>query len=287
MGLNLDFPVLSSSNLKPIGSVELPFKTYHVQGLAVTDKAFFLSSVDKVKKRGLLWKIDRSTLEIIKGIDLTREISPGEFTIHVGGIFHDGRYLWAPAASYERKSSTFIFKIDPEVMEISETMVFNDHISAVAFNGKDRLYLTNWDALYIYITDLQGNVLKKILNPGISQKMGYVCAYQDIHYDHESGLLLCNGETRKPRKIPEGRLFGYPYFYKYEDSFGMVDWLDPETGKVVKRIETGFTNCKANRVSLSCEGFSYYKNKLYFAPEDNATTIYMFKITPPTKPYIP
>jgi len=170
------FPVLGPSNLKPIGSVELPFKTYHVQGLAVTDRAFFLSSVDEINNRGLLWKVDRSTLETEKEQDLAREITPGELTIHVGGIFYDGKYLWAPAAGYKRESGSFIFAIEPSDMEIVKVLKFDDHIGAVASNGKDRLYLANWDSVYIYITDFEGNILKKILNPGISQRMGYVCA---------------------------------------------------------------------------------------------------------------
>ncbi|MCD6160466.1 MAG: hypothetical protein J7J09_07550 [Kosmotoga sp.] len=281
------FPVLGPSNLKPIGSVELPFKTYHVQGLAVTDRAFFLSSVDEINNRGLLWKIDRSTLEPKKEQDLAREITPGELTIHVGGIFHDGKYLWAPAAGYKRESGSFIFAIEPSDMGIVKVLKFDDHIGAVASNGKDRLYLANWDSVYIYITDFEGNILKKILNPGISQRMGYVCAYQDIHYDFESGLLLCNGDTRKPRELPEGYIFGYPYFHGYEDIFGMVDWLDLDTGKVVKRVETGFTSCKTGRIPLSHEGFSVHKGTFYFSPEDNVTTIYMFKLIPSTKPYLP
>ncbi|ACR79688.1 MULTISPECIES: DUF6454 family protein [Kosmotoga] len=284
---SLGFPILSASNLKPLGNVELPFITYHVQGLAVTDEHYYLSSVDEIHNKGWLWKIDRSSLEIVKVLDLTNENAIGELTIHVGGIYHDGNYLWAPAAGYRRESPTIIFKIDPETMEIADKINFGDHIGAVASNGKDRLYLANWDSLYIYITDLSGKVIKKILNPGITQKMGYICAYQDIHYDFESGLLLCNGDTRKPYKDPDGYIFGYPYFHGYDDIFGMVDWLDLETGKVVKRVETGFTSCKTDRNTLSREGFSYHKDVMYFAPEDNITTIYMFKLISPTEPYIP
>ena len=50
------FSVLRSSNLSPVRVVELPFKTYHVQGISVTDDYYFLSAVDKKGGNGWLWK---------------------------------------------------------------------------------------------------------------------------------------------------------------------------------------------------------------------------------------
>lgn len=278
--------VLPSSNLEPAGVVELPFYTYHVQGLAVTDDYYFLSAVDEANEKGWLWKINRATLEVAEEIDLstTKEGVP---IIHPGGINYDGKFLWVPVAGYTREGPSIIYKINPDTMEILNTFTFDDHIGGIASNGTDRLYLANWDTVHLYVCDMEGNTIKTFVNPCLVQKMGYCCAYQDLDYDAANGLLIGSGDTRKPYAEPEAYLFDYPYFHGYSDEFGMVDWIDPETGKVVKRLEIGFTGCGCSRTRLGREGFAYYKGKMYFAPEDGCTRIYMFNLIPPTAPYIP
>ena len=281
------FSVLRSSNLSPARVVELPFKTYHVQGIAVTDDYYFLSAVDKKGGNGWLWKIDRSTLEVLYKVDLATKSSEGVPIIHPGGITYDGDFLWVPMAGYTREGPSIIYKINPDTMEILDKFQFDDHIGGIASNGVDRLYLANWDTVHLYVCDMKGNVIETFINPGLAQEMGYVCAYQDLDYDVENDLLIGSGDTRKPYAEIDGYKFGFPYFHGYADEFGICDWIDPKTGRVIKRIEIGFIGYGLNRTRLGREGFEYYKEKMYFAPEDDCTRIYMYELIPPTSPYIP
>ena len=281
------FSVLRSNNLRPEGVVELSFKTYHVQGIAVTDDYYFLSAVDKSKGNGWLWKIDRSTLKVLYKVDLATKSSEGVPIIHPGGITYDGDFLWVPVAGYTREGPSIIYKINPDTMEIVDKFQFEDHIGGIASNGVDNLYLANWDTVHLYVCDMKGNVIETFINPGLAQEMGYVCAYQDLDYDVENDLLIGSGETRKPYAEPDGYKFDFPYFHGYADEFGMCDWIDPKTGRVTKRIEIGNTNYGRNRTRLGREGFAYYNEVMYFVPEDDCTRIYMFELIPPTFPYIP
>jgi hypothetical protein len=172
-------------------------------------------------------------------------------------------------------------------MAITDSFWFADHIGGIVSNGNDRFYLANWDTVYWYVCDQEGKVIKNFINPGLAQRMGYVCAYQDFDLDPETGLLLGSGDTRKPYAEPEGYKFGFPYFHGYADEFGMLDWIDPDTGRVVQRLLLGYTGYGRSRTRLGREGFAYYEGVFYFAPEDECTKIYMFEFVPPTPPYYP
>ncbi len=212
-----------------IQQVPLQFATYHVQGLELTEQFYFVTSVDKEQKRGWLFKIDRQNANLNSKIELTDRT-----LIHPGGLQFDGHYLWIPNAEYKSQGRTMIYGVDPNSLEICTSFPVDDHIGAIASDGKNLLYGVNWDALHFYIWDFDGHQLNKVDSPTSM-------AYQDIKYF--AGKLLCSG---------------------HKDDDSVIDIIDPENWTLVKRIDLPQDVWKN---TLSREGMAFDGN-LYFLPDD-------------------
>jgi hypothetical protein len=221
--------LLGSHNVELIGQVPLKFYTYHVQGLGVTERFYFVTSVDTKQSRGWLFKIDRKTAGLISKVELTDGA-----LIHPGGLQYDGRYLWVPNAEYKRQSRTIICGLDPDTLKIRISFVVDDHIGAVASDGKKFLYGVNWDSLQFYTWDIDGSLVDKVDSPTSM-------AYQDIKYF--AGKLLCSG---------------------HKDGVCALDIIDPESWTLIKRIDLPEDKWKS---TLTREGMAFDGN-LYFLPDD-------------------
>jgi len=218
-----------SGNVELIRQVPLKFSTYHVQGLDITEQFYFVTSVEREQDRAWLFKIDRQDARLIS----KKELTDGAL-IHPGGLQYDGRVLWVPNAEYKRQSRTMVYGLDPDTLEIRTSFPVDDHIGAVASDGKNLLYGANWDAHHFYTWDLDGQQLKKIDSPTSM-------AYQDIKYF--AGKLLCSG---------------------HKDDVSAVDIIDPESWTLVKRINLPKDRWKS---TLTREGMAFDGN-LYFLPDD-------------------
>ncbi len=216
-------------NMELIRQVPLEFSTYHVQGLDTTGRFYFVTSVDTKQNRAWLFKIDSKTAGLISKVELT----DGAF-IHPGGLQYDGRYLWVPNAEYKRQSRTIISGLDPDTLEIRTSFPVDDHIGAVASDGKNLLYGVNWDALHFYRWDIDGRKLNKVASPTSM-------AYQDIKYF--AGKLLCSG---------------------HKDGVCAVDIIDPESWTLIRRIDLPKGKWKS---TLTREGMAF-DGDLYFLPDD-------------------
>jgi hypothetical protein len=221
--------LLKAGDIELIHEVPLQFDTYHVQGLEVTEQFYFVTSVDRKHNRGWLFKINRKNADLHSKMELTDGT-----LIHPGGIQFDGRYLWVPNAEYKRESRTMICGVDPDSLEIRRSFPVDDHIGAIASDGKNLLYGVNWDALNFYTWDFEGHLKQKVDSPTSM-------AYQDIKY--LAGKLLCSG---------------------HKGGNSAIDIIDPESWTLVKRIDLprdGWTK------TLGSEGMAYNGN-LYFLPVD-------------------
>ena len=221
--------LLDSTDVELIRQVPLRFATYHVQGLDLTEQFYFVTSVDRERKRAWLFKIDRPSGRLLSKVDVT----DGPL-IHPGGIQWDGEYLWVPNAEYRRESRTMIYGIDPNSLEICRSFPIDDHIGAIASDGTNLLYGVNWDAMHFYTWDFDGHQLNQVDSPTST-------AYQDIKYC--AGKLLCSGQ---------------------KDGQSVIDVIDPETWSLVQRIDLPRDRWKSN---LSREGMAFDGN-LYFLPDD-------------------
>ena len=222
-------PLLKAGHIELIHEVPLQFDTYHVQGLEVTEQFYFITSVDRKQNRGWLFKINRKNTEIHSKMELTDGA-----LIHPGGIQFDGCYLWVPNAEYKRESRTMIYGVDPDSLKIRRSFPVDDHIGAVASDGRNLLYGVNWDALNFYTWDFEGHLKRKVDSPTSM-------AYQDIKFC--AGKLLCSG---------------------HKDNNSAIDIIDPETWTLTKRIELPRGGWKK---TLGSEGMAYNGN-LYFLPTD-------------------
>ena len=221
--------LLTSTDIELIDHLLLRFPTYHVQGLDLTERFYFVTSVDREQRRAWLFKIEKQEGRLHSKADLTN--GP---LIHPGGMQFDGRILWVPNAEYKRESRTRVFGIDPNSLEIRRSFEVGDHIGAVASDGKNLLYGANWDAVHFYTWNFNGHQLNKVASPTS-------VAYQDIKYC--AGRLLCSG---------------------HQDGQSVVDVIDPETWSLVKRVSLPRDRWKTN---LSREGMAFDGN-LYFLPDD-------------------
>jgi hypothetical protein len=221
--------LFDSTDVELIRRIPLRFATYHVQGLDLTERFYFVTSVDRERKRAWLFKIDRQSDRLVSKMDLT----DGPL-IHPGGLQFDGEFLWVPNAEYRRESRTMIYGIDPNSLKICRSFPIDDHIGAIASDGKNHLYGVNWDAMHFYTWDFDGHQLNKVDSPTSM-------AYQDIKFC--AGKLLCSGQ---------------------KDGQSVIDVIDPETWSLVKRIDLPRDRWKSN---LSREGMAFDGN-LYFLPDD-------------------
>jgi len=218
-----------SRDVTLIQQVPLQFATYHVQGLELTEQFYFVTSVDKEQKRGWLFKIDRQNANLNSKLELTDST-----LIHPGGLQFDGHYLWIPNAEYKSQGRTMIYGVEPDSLEICTSFPVDDHIGAIASDGKNLLYGVNWDALHFYTWDFDGHQLNKVDSPTSM-------AYQDIKYF--AGKLLCSG---------------------HKDDDSIIDIIDTENWTLVKRIDLPQDVWKN---TLSREGMTFDGN-LYFLPDD-------------------
>jgi hypothetical protein len=221
--------LLHCGNVELIRQVPLKFSTYHIQGLDITEQFYFVTSVDTKQSRAWLFKIDRTNARLISRVELTDGA-----LIHPGGLQYDDRYLWVPNAEYKRQSRTVVYGLDPDTLEICTSFAVDDHIGAVASDGKNLLYGVNWDALQFYTWDIDGRQLNKVDSPTSM-------AYQDVKYF--AGKLLCSG---------------------HKDNISAVDIIDPETWTLIKRIDLPKDKWKS---TLTREGMAFDGN-LYFLPDD-------------------
>lgn len=221
--------LLESTDVELVRQLPLEFDTYHVQGLDLTERFYFVTSVDRKQKRAWLFQIDRQEGRLKSQKDLTE----GSF-IHPGGIQVDNRYLWVPNAEYRKQSRTIVYGIDPNNLKIRASFEVDDHIGALASDGRNILYGVNWDAVHFYIWDFNRHKLSKVNSPTS-------VAYQDIKYC--AGKLLCSGQ---------------------KDDQSVIDIIDPETWSLVKRFGLPRDRWET---PLSREGMAFDGN-LYFLPDD-------------------
>lgn len=221
--------LLDSTDVELIHQIPLRFATHHVQGLDLTERFYFVTSVDREQKRAWLFKIDRQNGRLNSKTDLTDGL-----WIHPGGIQFDGRCLWIPNAEYRRESRTMVYGVDPNGLGIRRSFPVDDHIGAIASDGKNLLYGVNWDAVHFYTWDFDGHQLSKVDSPTS-------VAYQDIKYF--AGKLLCSG-------LKNGQ--------------SAIDVIDPESWTLARRIDLPRDRWRS---PLSREGMTFDGN-LYFLPDD-------------------
>lgn len=251
----LTAPVWGDEAAAPLRPLPLPLveqwplklPAHHVQGLAVSDSSFWISTVDRAAQKGWVFRVDRESLQIKVARDVTIKSQ-----YHPGGIQLVGGALWVPVAEYRPRSTTTVLKLDPSTLETLGAFACDDHLGAIAADGKGTLYAFNWDARLVYVFDEQGQVQRKLDNPtGV--------AYQDVNYD--DGMLYgCGRATVDGKKI------------------AVVDALDPKTCALKMRYALQGETLSGG-ANFSREGLAKLYDDFYLLPEDGPkSAVYRFAI---------
>jgi hypothetical protein len=231
---------LHLASLVLIGITILEGPSHHVQGIDVDETTLWVSAVDREGRRGLVSRHDVTTGKRLSSVD----VHDGP-RYHPGGLQVDGGVLWLPVAEYRRASTSWIQKRDKTTLALISQFEVADHIGCVAVAG-GVIWGGNWDATHLYRWRLDGTLIDKRENPTGTR-------YQDLKF--EGGLLIGSG-LGGPEK-------------------GRIDWLDPETLAVKRRIVTGVTD---RGVAYTHEGMAVRDGVLYLLPEDEPSRLFRFKL---------
>jgi uncharacterized protein DUF6454 len=235
--------VLRAQTLKdpPTHVLELKGTTYHVQGIDVDGDRLWVTSVDTPNRKGYLHEFSLKTGQLLRQTEVTDGMR-----FHPGGISTDRSSIWIPVAEYRRTSTAVIQQRSKRTLQLESQFDVADHIGCIAVMG-NRLIGGNWDSRDFYIWDRKGNLERKV-----PSETGN--AYQDIKFDLgsivASGLLL-------------------------SDRSGAVDWLDPTSFHLSRRLTTGNTD---RGVSYAREGMAVRNGALLFLPEDGPSRLFAFQL---------
>ena len=193
-----------------VDKLHLDFPTFHTEGLAITPRHIFLSSVeiteptqkypspvngyDRTPGKGVghLFVMDREG-------HLQKDIVLGEGDMyHPGGIDFDGQNVWVPVAEYRPNSASIIYKVDATSLKASEQFRVKDHIGGIVRDDTTGHLVGNtWGSRKFYDWTPTGRETGSWANPS------HFVDYQDCQYV-PAGKMLCGGVTNLPQSPAAG-----------------------------------------------------------------------------------
>lgn len=215
---------------------------HHVQGIDVDGRSLWITSVDRAARKGWLHLVDLRTGKLVR----ETEVQSGD-RYHPGGISVDTDSVWLPVAEYTRTGKTTIQQRDRQTLALRSSFEVDDHIGCLAATH-DTLYGGNWDSLQIYTWSRSGQQRARKDNPGGTR-------YQDL-------------------KFLRGKLVGSGV---RDAQSGAIDWLDPATLAIERRITAGKTD---RGVRFNNEGMTIRGGKLYLLPEDGPSRLFIWDFQP-------
>ncbi len=234
------FPALSGSDLVVSKIIPLAGETYHVQGIEIEGSRLWVTSVDKIGRRGLLAEYSLPGGHLVRSV----QIQDGD-RYHPGGLTSDGDSLWIPVAEYKRNSKSVLQKRSKRTLEVEATFAVADHIGAVALTPEG-LVGANWDARDLYLWDKHGKQIRKVPNPSS-------IAFQDMKYVDRD--LVGSGLAA--------------------DKSGAIVWMEWPSLRVSRRVIAGHTD---RGIAYTQEGMTIRKGKLWLLPEDGPSRLFVFEL---------
>jgi hypothetical protein len=259
-----------SSSWRKADEIKLAFRTYHPQGMTIVGGRFFLSSVEVLdrkqeKGKGHLFEVD------FEG-KLLREIQLGEGPhYHPGGIDFDGRWIWVPVAEYRPNSSSIVYRVDPEKLEVNRVFEFGDHLGAlVSEAGARRLVGASWGSRRFYRWELQGNGQSPVAPdaPAEGTNESFYVDYQDGQSLPGTGLALFGGVSSLPTTG------------SVAIALGGLELVDLHELRAVRQLPMALRTIGGRSllqnpfaVQLEAEGLRFY-----FIPEDEESKLHVYDV---------
>jgi hypothetical protein len=251
-------------------SIPVKFDTFHPQGMVRIGETFYVSSVDKDKGAGHLFKIDAAGNRLA---DLP--LGNGQL-YHPGGIDYDGTDIWVPVAEYRPDSRAIIYRVDPKTMKATEVLRFADHIGAIVHNTDDHtLHGVSWGSrrFYRWTLGADGRITNADAAPETLRTLNtsHYVDYQDCKYAGRR-RMLCTGVTELRQSL------GAPPF-----RLGGIDLVDLADGRPLHQVPLLLWTASGFDMTHNPAWFEATPGGLrgYFMPEDNTSTIYVYDVTVP------
>ena len=270
-----------------VSKLHLDFPTFHTEGLAITDKHIFLSSVEIIeptvkypspvngydrtpgKGVGHLFVMDREG-------NLEKDIVLGEGDMyHPGGIDFDGTNVWVPVAEYRPDSASIIYKVDATNLKVSEQFRVKDHIGGIVKDATTGHLVGNtWGSRKFYDWTLAGGETGRWLNPS------HFIDYQDCQYV-ATAKAICSGVANLPQ-TPSAGGTGATY------ELGGLALVDLRTHQVLHEFPFQKWSAAGHVMTRNPVKMAATGNQLtmWAAPdngeETNGTELFTFQATVPT-----
>jgi len=234
-------------NARLVGTFGLKGEVFHVQGLELTERRIWVTSIDEANRRAYIHEFDRASGALLRRLDLT----DGD-RYHPGGISIADGAIWVPVAELKPHSSAVLVQIDLETMAVRRRIPFGDHLGCVAVSG-NTLVAGNWDSRLLYVIDLDGKApVRAVANPSETR-------YQDMKF--VDGQLVAGGNLT---------LWS-----------GTVDWIDWPSLKVTQSLRSGAVGPirpVGRGGPLTGEGMAIEGRDLYLVPEDGPSRLFRYRL---------
>lgn len=261
-----------------VESIDLKFDTYHPQGMLKVDDTFYITTV-KVERRPRYTRQGKQVsvmdegagkgylMQFDAGGNLLKCIELCEGTIfHPGGMDFDGRYIWVPITKYYPYSRSLIVRVDVRSHQVEKVCYVDDSIGAIIHDTDNNILVgANWDADEFLTWQLDSALEVKDAELTATERRyantAKHLAIQDSKYIGGSkmvGFGLKNG--------PKGRVGGF-------------DVIDTRTFEKLRSADIELRTPRKSIVSGNPSTIEIVgdKMRLYFAPEDNKTTLYIYQ----------
>lgn len=279
--------VTRSSAWRRVAAVPLRFPTHHPQGLVRIGDDLFLSAVEVTtspeppREPGGRRGPGAGVGHLFRfGMDgaLKADLRLGEgAAYHPGGVDFDGRSIWVPVSEYRPDSRALIYRVDPVAMRATLAFRFDDHVGAVAYDRRRGALLGfSWGSrrLYRWRIPARGTADRPPSRRATASRVNrfnYI-DYQDCHAVG-AARVLCGGlsEQASPDGGARFQLGGLELIDLRNDRpvWQVPVPLRSPTGRVMTQNPV-FVEATANGL------------RAYFVPDDDASTLYVYEIDPPS-----
>lgn len=261
-----------------VESIDLKFDTYHPQGMLKVDDTFYITTV-KVERRPRYTRQGKQVsvmdegagkgylMQFDAGGNLLKCIELCEGTIfHPGGMDFDGRYIWVPITKYYPYSRSLIVRVDVRNHQVEKVCYVDDSIGAIIHDTDNNILVgANWDA---------DEFLAWRLDSALEVKDAELTAAERRHANTAKHLAI-----QDSKYIGGGKMVGFGLKNGPKGRVGGFDVIDTRTFEKLRSADIELRTPRKSIVSGNPSTIEIVgdKMRLYFAPEDNKTTLYIYQ----------
>lgn len=261
-----------------VESIDLKFDTYHPQGMLKVGDTFYITTV-KVERRPRYTRQGKQVsvmdegagkgylMQFDAGGNLLKCIELCEGAIfHPGGMDFDGRYIWVPITKYYPYSRSLIVRVDVRSHQVEKVCYVDDSIGAIIHDTDNNILVgANWDA---------DEFLTWQLDSALEVKDAELTAAERRHANTAKHLAI-----QDSKYIGGGKMVGFGLKNGPKGRVGGFDVIDTRTFEKLRSADIELRTPRKSIVSGNPSTIEIVgdKMRLYFAPEDNKTALYIYQ----------